>query len=173
MQTVVFCLQEYAAVLHEREKQKISDKHKEYEVVSDGFCACSISGQHNLMLYLSLHCVWAMWMKMKILQLFCYKFIRCTQQLNKKLFICLQAQPKLEKSKMADYMKKAAKSAAEYNRQFLRERREERLAYFDLQTFVSINHELVYVLCRNQLQESTPWRQAACLVRPQLYANCS
>lgn len=37
---------------------------------------------------------------------------------------------------MADYMKKAAKSAAEYNIHFQRERREERKAYFDLQTFV-------------------------------------
>ncbi|XP_076442395.1 uncharacterized protein LOC143281206 [Babylonia areolata] len=46
------------------------------------------------------------------------------------------AQPKLEKSKMADYMKKAAKSAAEYNRHLLRERKEERLAFFDLQTFM-------------------------------------
>ena len=44
---------------------------------------------------------------------------------------------------MADYMKKAAKSAAEYNRHFLRERREERVAYFDLQTFVSITFETV------------------------------
>ncbi|KAK7490212.1 hypothetical protein BaRGS_00018557 [Batillaria attramentaria] len=66
---------EYVAVLHERQKQTISDKHKEYEV------------------------------------------------------------PKLEKSKMADYMKKAAKSAAEFNKLFQRERREERRAYFDLQTF--------------------------------------
>ncbi|KAK7103667.1 hypothetical protein V1264_018530 [Littorina saxatilis] len=70
---------EYAAVLHEREKQRISDKHKEYEVA----------------------------------------------QLEK-----------LEKSKMVDYIKKAAKSAADYNRHFLRERKEERGAYFDLQTFM-------------------------------------
>ncbi|KAL8608654.1 hypothetical protein ACOMHN_002883 [Nucella lapillus] len=70
---------EYATLLHEKEKQKISDKHKEYEAA---------------------------------------------------------AQPKLEKSKMADYTKKAAKSAAEYNRHLLRERKEERLAFFDLQTFM-------------------------------------
>lgn len=31
--SVILRLQEYAAVLHEREKQRISDKHKEYEVV--------------------------------------------------------------------------------------------------------------------------------------------
>ena len=66
-----------------------------------------------------------------------------------KSSLCLQAQPKLEKSKMADYMKKAAKSAAEYNRHFLRERREERVAYFDLQTFVSVDHEILHL--RTQL----------------------
>ncbi|XP_064600353.1 PHD finger protein 10-like isoform X2 [Liolophura sinensis] len=65
---------EYAAVLHEKERQTISDKHKEYDV------------------------------------------------------------PKFEKSKLADYMKKAVKSAAEFNVQFQRERREDRRAYFDLQT---------------------------------------
>jgi hypothetical protein len=53
-------------------------------------------------------------------------------------WLLLQAQVQLEKSKMAQYMKKAAKSAAEFNRNFLRERREERIAYFDLQTFVSM-----------------------------------
>ena len=36
------------------------------------------------------------------------------------------------------YMKKAVKSAAEYNSMFMREKREERRAYFDLQTNVSI-----------------------------------
>ncbi|XP_062568404.1 PHD finger protein 10-like [Saccostrea cucullata] len=67
--------QEYAEVLHERQKQKISEKHKEYEV------------------------------------------------------------PKLEKSKMSMYIKKAMKSAAEWNSNFQKERREERRAYLDLQTF--------------------------------------
>lgn len=67
--------QEYAEVLHERQKQKISEKHKEYEV------------------------------------------------------------PKLEKSKMSLYIKKAMKSAAEWNSSFQKERREERKAYLDLQTF--------------------------------------
>ncbi|XP_048737221.2 PHD finger protein 10-like isoform X2 [Ostrea edulis] len=67
--------QEYAEVLHERQKQKISEKHKEYEV------------------------------------------------------------PKLEKSKMNMYFKKAMKSAAEWNSNFQKERREERKAYLDLQTF--------------------------------------
>ncbi|XP_061173119.1 PHD finger protein 10-like [Saccostrea echinata] len=67
--------QEYAEVLHERQKQKISEKHKEYEV------------------------------------------------------------PKLEKSKMSMYIKKAMKSAAEWNSNFQKERREERKAYLDLQTF--------------------------------------
>ncbi|XP_069116734.1 PHD finger protein 10-like [Argopecten irradians] len=66
---------EYAAVLHERERQTIKEKHKDYEV------------------------------------------------------------PKLEKSKMTEYIKKAMKSASEWNTIFLRERKEERRAYFDLQTF--------------------------------------
>ncbi|KAL5008685.1 hypothetical protein ScPMuIL_014266 [Solemya velum] len=67
--------QEYAAVLHEKEKQTIKDKHKDYGVA------------------------------------------------------------KFEKSKMTEYLKKAMKSASEWNSQFQRERREERRAYFDLQTF--------------------------------------
>ncbi|OWF47440.1 PHD finger protein 10 [Mizuhopecten yessoensis] len=66
---------EYAAVLHERERQTIKEKHKDYEV------------------------------------------------------------PKLEKSKMTEYIQKAMKSASEWNTSFLRERKEERRAYFDLQTF--------------------------------------
>lgn len=69
--------QEYSAVLHERERQIINEKHKGYE-----------------------------------------------------------APPKLEKSKMADYVKKAMKSASEFNSQFQKERREDRRAYFDLQTMV-------------------------------------
>lgn len=47
---------------------------------------------------------------------------------------------------MADYMKKAAKSAAEYNIHFQRERREERKAYFDLQTFVRKQFSCVILL---------------------------
>ena len=35
-------------------------------------------------------------------------------------------------------MKKAVKSAAEFNSQFMREKREERRAYFDLQTRVNL-----------------------------------
>ncbi|ESO87689.1 hypothetical protein LOTGIDRAFT_127265, partial [Lottia gigantea] len=43
--------------------------------------------------------------------------------------------PNVEKSKLAEYMKKAVKSAAEFNSQMQKERREERKAFFDLQTF--------------------------------------
>ncbi|XP_067681167.1 PHD finger protein 10-like [Haliotis asinina] len=67
---------EYAHVLHEKERQTINNKHKEYEV------------------------------------------------------------PKLDKGKMGAYIKKAVKAAADFNAQFQRERREERRAYFDLQTFM-------------------------------------
>ena len=47
-------------------------------------------------------------------------------------------QPTIDKAKLTMYMKKAVKSAAEYNSMFMREKREERRAYFDLQTNVSI-----------------------------------
>lgn len=44
---------------------------------------------------------------------------------------------KVEASKVPEYIKKAAKKAAEFNSNFNRERMEERRAYFDLQTHVS------------------------------------
>lgn len=43
---------------------------------------------------------------------------------------------KVEASKVPEYIKKAAKKAAEFNSNFNRERMEERRAYFDLQTHV-------------------------------------
>ncbi|KTG33376.1 hypothetical protein cypCar_00023306 [Cyprinus carpio] len=43
---------------------------------------------------------------------------------------------KVEASKVPDYIKKAAKKAAEFNSNFNRERMEERRAYFDLQTHI-------------------------------------
>lgn len=46
---------------------------------------------------------------------------------------------KVEASKVPEYIKKAAKKAAEFNSNFNRERMEERRAYFDLQTHVSSN----------------------------------
>lgn len=56
--------------------------------------------------------------------------------------ICLQQMQqqnlqKVEASKVPEYIKKAAKKAAEFNSNFNRERMEERRAYFDLQTHVS------------------------------------
>ncbi|KAI0212002.1 PHD finger protein 10 [Lamellibrachia satsuma] len=65
---------EYAVVLQARERQKITDHHKGYEL------------------------------------------------------------PTIDKTKLNVYMKKAVKSAAEYNSMFMKEKREERRAYFDLQT---------------------------------------
>lgn len=44
---------------------------------------------------------------------------------------------KVEASKVPEYIKKAAKKAAEFNSNLNRERMEERRAYFDLQTHVS------------------------------------
>lgn len=46
---------------------------------------------------------------------------------------------KVEASKVPEYIKKAAKKAAEFNSNFNRERMEERRAYFDLQTHVNPN----------------------------------
>ena len=48
-----------------------------------------------------------------------------------------QIPQKVEASKVPEYIKKAAKKAAEFNSNFNRERMEERRAYFDLQTHVS------------------------------------
>ncbi len=48
---------------------------------------------------------------------------------------------KVEASKVPEYIKKAAKKAAEFNSNFNRERMEERRAYFDLQTHVSSTKE--------------------------------
>lgn len=45
---------------------------------------------------------------------------------------------KVEASKVPEYIKKAAKKAAEFNSNFNRERMEERRAYFDLQTHVCL-----------------------------------
>ncbi|XP_061820264.1 PHD finger protein 10 [Nerophis lumbriciformis] len=47
-----------------------------------------------------------------------------------------QNHQKVEASKVPEYIKKAAKKAAEFNSNFNRERMEERRAYFDLQTHV-------------------------------------
>ncbi|CDQ78056.1 PHD finger protein 10 [Oncorhynchus mykiss] len=47
-----------------------------------------------------------------------------------------QRPPKVEASKVPEYIQKAAKKAAEFNSNFNRERMEERRAYFDLQTHI-------------------------------------
>lgn len=52
---------------------------------------------------------------------------------------------KVEASKVPEYIKKAAKKAAEFNSNFNRERMEERRAYFDLQTHVSAVSQKVLV----------------------------
>ena len=45
---------------------------------------------------------------------------------------------------METVLKKSVKSAAEFNANLMRELRQERRAYFDLQSFVSV-HSLLYV----------------------------
>ena len=46
-------------------------------------------------------------------------------------------QLQMDKSKLADMRKKAIQSAMEFNSHFMRELKEERKAYFDLQTMVN------------------------------------
>ena len=45
---------------------------------------------------------------------------------------------------MREYTMKAMKSASEWNRQFLKERNEERRAYFDMQTYVSLSVNILF-----------------------------
>ena len=42
--------------------------------------------------------------------------------------------PQVEKADMVKFVKKAMKSCSEFNSMFLKERKEERIAYFDMQT---------------------------------------
>ena len=42
--------------------------------------------------------------------------------------------PQIDKNDMVKFVKKAMNSCAEFNSMFLKERREERCAYFDMQT---------------------------------------
>uniref|UniRef100_A0A9J7Y2G8 PHD finger protein 10 n=2 Tax=Cyprinus carpio TaxID=7962 RepID=A0A9J7Y2G8_CYPCA len=59
------------------------------------------------------------------------------QRITKEYSQMQQQNPqKVEASKVPDYIKKAAKKAAEFNSNFNRERMEERRAYFDLQTHI-------------------------------------
>lgn len=66
-----------------------------------------------------------------------YVFLQQMQQQNPQ---------KVEASKVPEYIKKAAKKAAEFNSNFNRERMEERRAYFDLQTHVSTALENLILL---------------------------
>uniref|UniRef100_A0A8D0CHW5 PHD finger protein 10 n=1 Tax=Scleropages formosus TaxID=113540 RepID=A0A8D0CHW5_SCLFO len=59
------------------------------------------------------------------------------QRITKEYSQMQQQNPqKVEASKVPEYIKKAAKKAAEFNSNFNRERMEERRAYFDLQTHI-------------------------------------
>lgn len=61
------------------------------------------------------------------------------------MFVCVQ-QAKLDKSKIDAYSKKAARSAAEFNASLMKDKKEERKAYFDLQTYVSSTFVLIFHL---------------------------
>ena len=58
---------------------------------------------------------------------------------------------KVEASKVPEYIKKAAKKAAEFNSNLNRERMEERRAYFDLQTHVGWLNFLAQMTIGSQL----------------------
>lgn len=55
----------------------------------------------------------------------------------------MTVQANVEKAKMENLVKKSIKMAAEYNANLMRELRQERKAYFDLQTFVSKKRVLI------------------------------
>lgn len=66
---------------------------------------------------------------------------------------------KVEASKVPEYIKKAAKKAAEFNSNFNRERMEERRAYFDLQTHVTAtsdtdNWDFFYRLIKDPIRNA-------------------
>lgn len=54
-----------------------------------------------------------------------------------------------EKSKMENLLKKSIKATADYNASLMRERYHERRAYFDLQTFVSLEWWTLEFNCMN------------------------
>ena len=57
----------------------------------------------------------------------------------------LCSQQKNDKSKIEVLKKKAVKSASEYNAMFNRNRKDERRAYFDIHSFVSV-HLLIFMI---------------------------
>ncbi|GAB6022106.1 hypothetical protein CHUAL_006249 [Chamberlinius hualienensis] len=96
---------EYERILHEKEKQSISEKHRDYTA------------------------------------------------------------PSVEKSKMAEFIKKSVMSAAEWNSNFNRERKEERSACFDLQT--NIVHYPMGGRAKPEVKESTNSTYPASLIAGQ------
>lgn len=69
---------------------------------------------------------------------------------------------KVEASKVPEYIKKAAKKAAEFNSNFNRERMEERRAYFDLQTHVSSTLEKLILFSDVLRDKNWPLCTAGC-----------
>lgn len=104
---------EYSVILQEKERQRITDHYKEYSV-SDLKSLTSVLGVGKQYFY-------------KIMTSNFSVFLQQMQQQNTQ---------KVEASKVPEYIKKAAKKAAEFNSNLNRERMEERRAYFDLQTHV-------------------------------------
>lgn len=101
---------EYSVILQERERQRIA---KEYSVSNKAQGRISV------------------WFQKILFNIFDISVCSCLQQMQQ------QNPQKVEASKVPEYIKKAAKKAAEFNSNFNRERMEERRAYFDLQTHVS------------------------------------
>ena len=60
-------------------------------------------------------------------------------QFGNLLIFFMYFQKALETRKVANYIKRALKDAAEFNAQLAQQRREERCSYFDMQTQVRIS----------------------------------
>lgn len=73
---------------------------------------------------------------------------------------------KVEASKVPEYIKKAAKKAAEFNSNLNRERMEERRAYFDLQTHVGTTSQPCTSLPAAAAEASVPAYPCHVLYQP-------
>lgn len=79
------------------------------------------------------------------------------QRIAKEYSQMQQKPQKVEASKVPEYIKKAAKKAAEFNSNFNRERMEERRAYFDLQTHIIQVPQGRYKVLAPELTKTGPY----------------
>lgn len=126
---------EYSVILQERERQRIA---KEYSV-------------SNILISTNLIIPFAVFLWHNFHTCIPIYFLKQMQQQNPQ---------KVEASKVPEYIKKAAKKAAEFNSNFNRERMEERRAYFDLQTHV---HSWSCVLSLDDVVNCKVYREICCV----------